>query len=457
MADVPPGPTGEPLFGDSRRYADDPFRFISALEDSYGGIARFEFGPFETYMITDPTAIERVLASEADRFRKPPFQDDALGDLLGEGLLLSDGDVWEQQRDLAAPAFSMGRLSGMADRITNHAEDRVADWSDGDVVDVQRAMTRVTLDVILDLMMGVELPESRVRAIESQLEPLGARFEPDPLRFAMPEWVPQPDDAEFQSAVSSLESVIDDIVAARMETIGDPETDEGPTDFLSVLVRARERGEQSGSQLRDEMMTMLLAGHDTTALTLTYTWYLLSEHPEAAARVHDELDGVLAGERPGFEHVREFEYVEWVVKEAMRLYPPVFTLFRTPRDGPVELCDYEIPEEATLMLPQYGVHRSDRYWDDPETFDPERWRPERRSDRPRFAYFPFGGGPRHCIGKHLAMLEAQLILATTASEYRLSYEGPTPIDLRPSLTMHPKQEMRMRVERRRPPAGSDGI
>jgi len=448
MADVPPGPTGEPLFGDGRRYAADPFGFIDALESSYGRIARFQLGPLDTYMITDPDAIQRVLVSEADRFEKPPFQDDALGDLLGEGLLLSEGDTWERQRDLANPAFSMRRLSGMADRITDHAEDRIDGWSPGETVDVERAMTRVTLDVILDLMMGVELPESRVREIETQLEPLGARFEPDPLRFAMPDWVPAPDDDEFQSAVEHLEGVIDEIVAARRETIGDAENDAGPDDFLSILLRARERGDQSDRQLRDELMTMLLAGHDTTALTLTYSWYLLSEHPSVADRFHEELDAVLDGDRPGFEHVREFEYVEWVIKEAMRLYPPVFTLFRTPTDGPVELCDYEVPADGTVMLPQWGVHRSERYWDDPDQFDPERWAPDRRSDRPRFAYFPFGGGPRHCIGKHLAMLEAQLILATTAREYRLSYVGETPLELRPSLTVHPKQKMEMRVEER---------
>jgi len=448
MADAPPGPTGEPLFGDGRRYAADPFSFISALEDSYGGIARFDMGPLDTYMVTEPTAIERVLVSEADRFEKPPFQDDALGDLLGDGLLLSSGDTWRQQRELANPAFGMDRLSGMADRVTDHAESRVADWERGDVVDIERAMTRTTLDVILDLMMGVELPESRIRTVEEQLEPLGARFEPDPLRFAMPEWVPAPDDAEFQGAVSTLEDIIDEIVAARMETIGDPEADEGPMDFLSVLLRARERGEQSPEQLRDELMTMLLAGHDTTALTLTYSWYLLSEHPTARERFHEEVDAVLDGDRPGFEHVREFEYVEWVVREAMRLYPPVFTLFRTPTDGAVELSGYEVPEDGTLMLPQWGVHRSERFWDEPERFDPERFSPDRRADRPRFAYFPFGGGPRHCIGKHLAMLEAQLILATTADRFTLDYVGETPLELQPSLTVHPRQTMEMRVGRR---------
>ncbi|MFC6864968.1 cytochrome P450 [Halomicroarcula sp. GCM10025817] len=445
MSGIPPGPTGEPLFGSSRTYARNPFRFISALERAYGDVARFDMGPMDTLMICDPTAIERILVSEADRFRKPDFQGDALGDLLGDGLLLSEGETWEQQRMLANPAFSMSRLSGMADRITRHATKRIDRWDAGDVVDVEREMTRTTLDVILDLMMGVELSETRVRTIEEQLVPLGQRFEPDPIRFAAPRWMPMPDDDAFDSAVETLDSILDDIIAVREESVG---TDaEGPMDFLSILIRARDDGVESPEQLRDEMMTMLLAGHDTTALTLTYTWFLLSEHPEAERRVHEELDAVVGDDTPGMEHVRDLEYLEWVIQEAMRLYPPVYTIFREPTED-VTLSGYPVEAGTTLMLPQWGVHRSPRFYDDPETFDPERWRPERAKQRPRFAYFPFGGGPRHCIGKHLAMLEAQLIVAATSQRFRLEFLGETPLELMPSLTAHPRQEMQMRVVER---------
>ena len=445
MAETPPGPKGEPLFGSSRTYANDPFRFISALESAYGDVAYFDMGPMDTVMLCDPTAIERVLVSESDRFRKPDFQGDALGDLLGDGLLLSEGETWEQQRKLANPAFSMGRLMGLADRITGHAEDRLADWADGDVVNVERVMTRTTLDVILDLMMGVELSEARVETIEEQLMPLGQRFEPDPLRFAAPEWMPMPDDAEFDAAVETLDGMLDDIIAVRERTAGSG--DDGPMDFLSVLIRARDDGVESPEQLRDEMMTMLLAGHDTTALTLTYTWFLLSEHPEIERKVHAEIDEVVGDERPSMDHVRDLEYLEWVIQEAMRLYPPVYTMFREPTED-VELSGYAMEAGTTLMIPQWGVHRSERFYEDPETFDPERWKPERAKERPRFAYFPFGGGPRHCIGKHLAMLEAQLIVATTAQRYELEFLGETPLELMPSLTAHPRQEMSMRVRER---------
>jgi len=462
MADAPPGPKGEPLFGASRKYADDPFAFIEALEDVYGDVARFQMGPMETYMVTDPTAIERILVSDADRFRKPDFQDDALGDLLGDGLLLSSGETWQQQRELANPAFKMGRLMGMADRVTGHAESMVERWSPGQRINAETEMARVTLDVILDLMMGVELSEERVQTVQDQLEPLGRRFEPDPIRFAMPDWVPMPGDEEFESALDTLDGVLEEIIEARRGTEGPSDIDrvgsgasggpgssesDVPMDFLSILLRARERGDQTSQQLHDELMTMLLAGHDTTALTLTYTWFLLSEHPEAKRRVQAEVDEVVGEDRPNMDHVREFEYLEWVINEAMRLYPPVFTIFRTPKE-PVELSSYEMPEGATLMLPQWGVHRSDRFWDEPEKFDPERFSPERRADRPRFAYFPFGGGPRHCIGKHLSLLEAKLIVATVVGEYDLVFEGETPLELMPSLTMHPRQEMTMRLESR---------
>ncbi len=439
----PPGPRGEPLFGSSRKYADDPFRFLSACEQAYGDVVAFELGQMPTYLLTNPDDIGTVLL-DPDTYRKPDFQSDALGDLLGEGLLLSEGDTWQKQRELANPAFAMGRLANFADRIVDHADAMLADWDDGDDVDVEQEMTRVTLDVIADLMLGVQLDEGRIETVRQSLDPLGAQFEPNPIRFAAPEWVPMPGDREYQQALDTLESIVGDIIAERRGTEGDSD---GPMDMLSVLLRAQNRGEQSDQQLRDEVVTMLLAGHDTTALTLTYTWYLLSEHPTARERVHEEVADVVGDERPTMDHVQSFEYVEWVIDEAMRLYPPVYTLFREPTED-VQLSGYDIEEGSALMLSQWAVHRSPRWWDDPETFEPERWTSERQQERPRFAYFPFGGGPRHCIGKHLAKLEAQLILARTASQFELDYAREGHFEYRPSLTVHPKDGMPMTVSER---------
>ncbi|MFW5911359.1 MAG: cytochrome P450 [Halolamina sp.] len=444
MGTSPPGPKGEPLFGSSRRYAEDPFRFLSACEAAYDGVVQFDLGPMDTYLVTEPEYVERVLVSEADRFTKPAFQGDALGDLLGKGLLLSEGQTWREQRRLATPAFRIDRLTGFADDIVGHNEALLAEWNDGEVVDVEQAMTRVTLAVITDLMLGTELSDERVRTIREALEPLGARFEPDPVRFAAPAWLPMPGDSEYDAAVETMESVIADIVAERRGSEGDPETDEGPDDLLSILLRARGRGEQTDEQIRDEVMTMLLAGHDTTALTLTYSWYLLSEHPTVEARLHEELDERLGDEPPSMADVQSLDLVERIVDEAMRLYPPVYAMFRDPTEA-ITFGRYTVPEDATIMLSQWAMHRSERFWDDPDQFDPDRWVDD---DHPHFAYFPFGGGPRHCIGKHLAKLEAKLILARTAQQYELAYTRDGEPELWPTLTMHPRDGMPMRLHER---------
>jgi cytochrome P450 len=439
----PPGPRGDPVFGNSRQYARDPFDFLTACEAAYGDVVGVDLGPLETYMLTNPADIERVLVGDHERYRKPAFQDDALGHLLGDGLLLSEGETWRRQRDLANPAFDMSRIAGIADTMTRHAEAAIGEWSAGDELNVELEMARLTVRIIADAMLGVDLSEERVRSIQETLEPLGSRFEPDPIRFVTPNWVPTRGNRAFEDAVDRLEDVIADIIAERRGTEGHRDDDDPPMDLLSILLRAEARGEQTEGQLRDEVMTMLLAGHDTTALTLTYACYLLSTHPEAESRVHAELDSVLDGS-PTFADVRDLTYLDRVLQETMRLYPPVYVMFREPVVD-VKLGGYRIPEGSAVMLPQWAVHRSQRWWDEPEGFDPDRWERDRRADRPRFAHFPFGGGPRHCIGKQFSLLEAKLILAVIGREYRLDYLGDEDFDLRGSLTMHPRDGMPMRV------------
>jgi cytochrome P450 len=442
----PPGPRGEPIFGNSRQYARDPFEFLTACESAYGDLVAVELGPLETYIVTDPADIERVLVTDHRTYRKPEFQDDALGRLLGDGLLLSEGDRWRQQRDLANPAFDMSRIAGIADAMVDHATDAVAAWSPGDELDLELEMARLTVKIIADAMLGVDLGEERVRTIQENLEPLGARFEADPIRFVTPDWLPTRENREYEAAVQTLEDVVADVVAERRGTEGHPDDEEPPMDLLSILLRAQNRGEQTDEQLRDEVVTMLLAGHDTTALTLTYAFYLLSEHPEVERRVHEELDATLDG-RPTFADTRELSYLDRVLQETVRLYPPVYVMFREPKVD-VKLGGYRVPAGSAIMLPQWAVHRSSRWWTDPETFDPDRWTRERRADRPRFAHFPFGGGPRHCIGKQFSLLEAKLIVAVVGREYSLAYAREEPISLRGSLTMHPEGGMPMRVRPR---------
>ncbi len=464
MSVTPPGPIGDPVFGNARQYANDPFTFMRACAESYGDVVRFDLGPRETYMLTNPADVQRVLVTDAGRYRKPDLGDDAIRTLLGDGLLMSEGETWQRQRSLANPAFHNRRIGALAGTMVEHTESQLAGWEPGDVIDVQLEVARLTVRIIVSAMFGADITDEEVRTVQENLEPLGARFEPDPRRFLIPNWVPTRENREFDAAIETLEELIDGIVARRRGTERDPSVDpagaEGtavrgpdgdsdgdlPMDLLSVLLRAYDRDEQTATNLRDELVTMLLAGHDTTALTLTYTFYLLSEHPEARERVEREATAATADGPPDAADAREMTATERVLNEAMRLYPPVYTMFREPKLD-VKLSEYRIPEGSALMLPQWAVHRSPRWYDDPDAFDPGRWRPERRSDRPRFAFFPFGGGPRHCIGKALSLLEAKLIIACLCSRYRLSYDGPE-LTLRGSLTMHPNHPVPMRVTER---------
>ncbi|SNZ15644.1 Cytochrome P450 [Natronoarchaeum philippinense] len=437
MHPKPPGPQDLPLVGATPYYARDPFRFATDLRDAYGDVAQFRLGRQQTYLVTTPAGVEQVLVDEADRFSKPDFQTDAMEELLGQGLLLSEGTFWRDMRTLAQPAFAPDRVAGLADMMAERTEALTARWEPGEVRDVESEMARLTVEIIVDAMFGADLGPERTQIVQENLEPLGRRFEPEPRRAVVPDWLPTPENRQYHAAIETLEGVIDDIVAERRDAVEDR------SDLLSILLRAREDGDIDDRQVRDELMTMLLAGHDTTALALTYTWYLLSEHPEVERKVHEEIDAVVDG-RPTFADVRELSYVRNVLDEAMRLYPPVYAMFRQP-DRDVEIEGYDVPAGSLVMLSQWATHRDPRYFEEPEEFRPERWA---ESDHPTYAYFPFGAGPRSCIGKQFSLTEATIVLATIAREYRLDRVDDGELDLRGSLTMHPKDGVDVRIEPR---------
>ncbi|MFC4247068.1 cytochrome P450 [Natribaculum luteum] len=437
---VPPGPNGAPIVGVLPRYARDPFGFLSDVRRAYGDVAAFDLGPYRTHLLTSPDAVERVLVSEEDAFSKPKFQTDALGELLGEGMLLSEGDTWRERRDLAGPAFAPDRITGLAPTMAERATAMVDRWQDGQVRNVEWEMTRTTLEIIVDAMFGVDLSPGTARLVGHLLEPIGRRFEPDPRRALTPDWLPTPESQRFSRSIDRLEEVVDDLVAARKRR----GIDEDAEDLLARLLRANDAGAIDEQGIRDELVTMLLAGHDTTALVLTYTFALLSDHPDVERRVHEEVDAVLEGDTPTAADVRKLPELRNAIQESMRLYPPVYAMFRRV-DRDVDLSGYRIPADSLVLLSQWATHRDPRYFDDPETFDPDRWR---APSHPTYAYFPFGAGPRSCIGKGFAMLEAPIVASTVAQRYRLRRVDDGPIELRGSLTAHPEDGMEMRIERR---------
>ncbi|MFC6835471.1 cytochrome P450 [Halomarina ordinaria] len=441
MRAQPPGPAGYPVVGNTYHYARDPFSFMDAVRRAYGDVARFQLGPVDTYMVSNPDDVERVLVTEESTFRKADFEDDAVNALLGKGLLMSEGAFWEKQRRLAQPAFNMGRISGLVDTMAEKTSAMLDGWSDGDTVNLQLPIARLTVEIIVDAMFGVSVDEETVRRVQDNLEPLGARFEPDPVRFLTPSWVPSEGNREYYDALATLEDIVDDLVERRRAS-----GDEG-TDFLSLLLRAQAVGDQTDRQVRDEMMTMLLAGHDTTALTLTYAFHQLGCHPHVEERFHEEVDSVLGGEAPTMGDLRHLEYTERVLKETMRVLPPVYTLFRQA-NADVKLGGYRVPADSLVMVPQWVVHRDPAYWDDPGAFDPERWRPERARERHRYAYFPFGAGPRHCIGKQFSLVEAKVIASMVANRFSLELRSAADLSLRPSLTMHPREPVEVRLHAR---------
>jgi cytochrome P450 len=256
----------------------------------------------------------------------------------------------------------------------------------------------------------------------------------------VPDWLPTPEGQRFSRSIRRLEEVVDDLVAERNRQ-GVTEADD---DLLAHLLRAREAGDIDDDGVRDELMTMLLAGHDTTALVLTYTFALLSAHPDVERRVHEEVDATLGDDAPTAADVRRLEEMRRVLQESMRLYPPVYAMFRAV-DRDVEISGYPIPAGSLVLLSQWATHRDPRYFDDPDRFDPDRWR---EPSHPTYAYFPFGAGPRSCIGKGFAMLEAPIVAAIVARRYRLRRVSDGPIPLRGSLTAHPEGGMEMRVVER---------
>jgi cytochrome P450 len=441
-----PGPRGFWPVGQVVQFRRDPLALLTRLAREYGDVARFMAATQTVHLLNHPDYIKDVLVTHHARFMKGRALQRAKR-LLGEGLLTSEGDFWRRQRRLAQPAFHRQRVNSYAETMVEYAEQTSARWREGETLDVADEMVRLTLAVVGKTLFDADV-ESDADEVGAALAEVMSLFGYLMLPFSeLLEKLPLPPRRRFERARARLDRVIYRIIEERRRE----GRDRG--DLLSTLLHAvDEEGDRTGmtdEQLRDEVMTIFLAGHETTANALAWTWYLLSQNPEAEARLHEELDNVLDGRPPTAEDYTRLRYTEMVVAESMRLYPPAWAVGRLALEDH-EVGGYHIPRGSLVLVSQYVMHRDPRFWPDPERFDPERFTPEAKSARPQFSYFPFGGGPRRCVGEAFAWMEATLILATLASRWRMRLAPGRAVETRPRITLRPgRGGVPVTLERRR--------
>lgn len=436
----PPGPRG-PLSNISRMVGSELDFFADCRR--YGDVVMFYFGPVPCYIFYQPSAIEEVLLTRADGFIKDASTR-MLSEVLGNGLLVSEGDFWRRQRKLAAPPLRRGQIANYASQMVAFASKIQADLGDSSRVDIHAVMMQLTLEIVVKTLFDLDLGdggEEITEAIGTAIEQLQASNRAY-LRSMLGGVIPMT--REFMQARDRLRGTVDAMIERRRQNLGD--------DLLSRLLAARDEDGKPMEigQLRDEAVTMFSAGHETTALALTFAFILLAEHPGVYAQLVAELDNVLAGEPPTLETLPQLRYTEAVVLETMRLYPPAWAIGREAlRD--CEVAGVPIPKGAQLYFAQLHTQRDPRWFPHPETFDPGRWLDGLEQQLPRFAYFPFGGGARICIGNHFARMEAILVLATLAQNLRFEPEAKLrDIPLQGRVTLRPRGPVMATVRRRLP-------
>jgi cytochrome P450 len=445
---LPPGPRRKLLGGTFFLFRSDPLNYLQNLAREYGDIVFFRMGGQDVFFLNHPDYVKDVLVTHNQNFKKGRALQRSKR-LLGEGLLTSEGEFHRRQRRLAQPAFHRARIASYADLMTNYATQTSERWRDGETLDISEEMMRLTLAIVGKTLFDADV-ESDAQDVGQSLSVIMSLFNAMLLPFAeLLEKLPLPQKKRFQKAKDQLDAIIYRLIEERRRS------GEDHGDLLSMLLLAQDEEQGSGGmtdeQVRDEAMTIFLAGHETTSNALTWTWYLLSEHPEVEARLHEELDAVLQGRVPEFNDVAQLRYTEMVLAESMRLYPPAWAIGRLAL-GETEVGGYRIPAGSLVLLSQYAMHHDARYFTEPERFDPLRWTSEAREARPQYSYFPFGGGSRRCIGEGFAWMEGILLLATLAQGWRLRLVPNHPVKPHPVITLRPRHGMLMRLERRAGPA-----
>ena len=423
-----PGPKGSFLTGNLKEFKADSLALFERCRYEFGVVASFRLGPRRLILVSEPDLIEEVLVTQNKSFRKH-FAARLLRPVLGNGLLLSEGATWLRQRRLVQPAFSRRFVQDFSKIVLQHTDRLAQDWRRQPRRDLYHDMTKLTVDIAAHAFLGVS-DTGDTAQIGDCLEVLHSDFEYRLQQpWCLPRWIPTARNRRLQKAIGRLTSIIDRMISQRQHDCDQHH------DALSLLLQARDEDGNSMpiQSVRDEVMTLLLAGHDTTANGLTWTWTLLANHPGVIATLCEEVGAV----KLETVSANELLYAQRIVKESMRLLPPVYLFGREALQN-VSLGDYQIHKGDTVVMSQWVVHRDPRFFDDPLDFSPSRWTPEFEQALPKYAYFPFGGGPRICIGKHVAMAEATLILADLARQFEVQIDDDCDLTPWPAVTLRPK-------------------
>ena len=438
----PPGPTGLPLLGVLPDWRRDPLKLLESAWRTHGSIFTVPLG-VRTTMITAPHQVKHLLQDNHLNYVKG-FDYQRMEPLLGQGLLTSNGEVWKRHRRLAQPSFHRERLAGFAALMVRKTHEMLERWralGPRPVVELHAQLMRLTLEIVSASLFSAQLGDVTGAVGEALGDALRMTDERVNSVMALPLWVPTPFNLRYRKRLEVLDTVVCEIIAARRH--------QAPSDdLLSMLMLARDEGSGRAAlddrALRDEVMTMILAGHETTANALTFAQLLLTQHPAIEQRLRASVDAGLEG-RDGTSDLSRLTYTRQVAEEAMRLYPPAWLFGRQALADDV-IDGFKVPAKSLVLAVPYLTHRDPNVWPDPERFDPERFSPEQAANRHRFAYYPFSAGPRQCIGNGFAMMELQLVLATLSQHVSIQVLEPERVEVETSITLRPKNAMHARVE-----------
>lgn len=423
-----------PFVGNLPDIARSPLKFVSNLKEKYGDVAQFSLLGDNVVLLSIPEEIERVLLETGKRYTKfdPPY---ALRTILGNGLVSSEGDFWKRQRKLIAPAFHHQSIKQYADIMTDYTKDLMAEWQHGGERDVHNDMMLLTQRIIMKTLFDVDVSgnaQDAGEAFDAMMHALGSQM--GGIEAVLPSFIPTPSRKAMHKGVDYINAMLIELIEQRK---GKPSG--GKYDLLTMMMDARDDEGQpmTQTQLLDEIRTLYLAGHETTATTLSWTWHLLSQNPEVYAKLEAEVDSVLNGQLPTADDLPQLAYCNAVIKESLRCYPVAWVFQRTAAED-VELGGYHIPKGTMIWISPWVVHHDARWYPQPDSFMPERWLKEKSEQPMREAYIPFAGGPRICIGNGFAMMESVLLLATLVQRYHVSLLPNHPVEIEMTGTIRPK-------------------